>query len=531
MRFSSLFPSASSQRVIPALLGAMRLPITAGRHSLIIARQSSYFSIPRSSTLLAGFIAVLSCSSARAEAPATITVDPAETRGVWEGWGTSLAWFGKVFGDRDDLADVLFTTKRVELTGEPLPGLGMNIVRYNAGACGWNEIDGRRMVVSKTILPFRQIEGFWLDGKNPNPDSDSWDWSVDANQRALLLKAKERGVDHFELFSNSPMWWMTKNDNPSGNADNHTDNLPPENYGAFATYLATIAARAKSHWGVTFTSIDPFNEPISANWFADCKQEGAQFNVPGQIAFLPVLRAELDRQGLKDLPIVASDETSYDQALKAWRGYPPEARALVARFNVHGYQGPAGDRAGLRREVAVEAGKPIWNSEHGDKHASGLEMARNLHRDMAVLRPLAWCYWQPLDGGNNGGWGFIAADMEKGRILRANPKYFVFAQYSRHIRPGMTILGSNESNTIVACDARARRLVLATLNDGPARTVCYDLSRFRGSSDRVQRFVTEMDGGARYAELPEAQISDGRLTISFPANSVQTLILSDITPH
>ena len=42
--------------------------------------------------LLVGVIAALPFSSARAEAPVVITVDPAETRGVWEGWGTSLAW-------------------------------------------------------------------------------------------------------------------------------------------------------------------------------------------------------------------------------------------------------------------------------------------------------------------------------------------------------------------------------------------------------------------------------------------------------
>ncbi len=60
----------------------------------------------------------------------TIVIDPAATQGKWEGWGTSLCWMGKMFGDRDDVADILFSTKTVTLGSEQIPGLGMNIV-YN----------------------------------------------------------------------------------------------------------------------------------------------------------------------------------------------------------------------------------------------------------------------------------------------------------------------------------------------------------------------------------------------------------------
>jgi galactan endo-1,6-beta-galactosidase len=88
----------------------------------------------------------------------------------------------------------------------------MNIVRYNAGACSWNEVDGRKMIVSTVIKPFRQMEGFWLDGKNRDPHSSSWNWNEDTNQRSMLLKACESEANYCELFSNSPMWWMTISD-------------------------------------------------------------------------------------------------------------------------------------------------------------------------------------------------------------------------------------------------------------------------------------------------------------------------------
>ena len=57
--------------------------------------------------------------------------------GTWEGWGTSLAWLGEAYGNRDDVADLFFTlnfTTVKEASNESLPGLGLTIVRFNAGA-------------------------------------------------------------------------------------------------------------------------------------------------------------------------------------------------------------------------------------------------------------------------------------------------------------------------------------------------------------------------------------------------------------
>ena len=163
-----------------------------------------------------------------------------------------------------------------------MPGLGLTIARYNAGACGWRKIGGREMQKSRIILRYRQMEAFWLDDRSSDPDSDSWDWSVDARQRKMLALAKERGVAHFELFSNSPPWWMTRNDNPSGGPKPTDDNLSPEHQRNFAIYLATVARRAQDEWGVSFTTVSPFNEPVSEWWHADCKQEGCHVSPPQQ---------------------------------------------------------------------------------------------------------------------------------------------------------------------------------------------------------------------------------------------------------
>ena len=444
-------------------------------------------------------------------------VDPEARRGVWEGWGTSLCWMGKVFGDRNDLADLLFTTKTVEIAGERLPGLGMNVVRYNAGACSWNAIGGRRMVVSKTILPYRQMEGFWHDGKNEDPDSKSWDWSVDRAQRTMLLKAKARGADRFELFSNAPMWWMCANDNPSGAANPSVDNLDEGHRGRFAVYLATIARRARERWGVSFTTIEPFNEPFSRWWNENGKQEGCHFSPGSQAALLPLLRSELDRRGLRDLRIAASDETSITQAIQTWSAFGAATRASIAQVNVHGYEGDASPRAQLRESIDD---KPLWLSEHGEDDATGLSLAHAIALDLHGLRPRAWCYWQPFDGG---GWGFLDADLRKARILRTNPKLFVMAQYSRHIRPGMTIVETGDPDVVAAYDPNRRRLAIVVTNEGAPSRKRFDLSRFRRADGSSVRWTTEPKASARYVRSTGSRLIGKDLTIDLPADSIQTI--------
>src|SRR5436190_1450264 len=221
-------------------------------------------------------------SQARAADDATTTIDPTSDWGTWEGWGTSLAWWAKVFGNRDDLADIFFTLGWPSFNGRNLPGLGLNIARYNAGACSWNKVGGEAMVESPAIMHTRQVEGFWTDWFDADPTSASWDWAVDTNQRTMLWRSQERGADRFELFSNSPMWWMCKNHNPSG-ADDGSENLQPWNIRQHAVYLATIARRARDNWGITFESVEPLNEPRGVWWNGKFgTQEGCHIDVSTQ---------------------------------------------------------------------------------------------------------------------------------------------------------------------------------------------------------------------------------------------------------
>lgn len=133
---------------------------------------------------------------ALAAADETWTINATSNWGTWEGWGVSLAWWAKAFGNREDLADVFFGLDSTTLDSQSLPGLGFNIARYNAGACSNNTYGGSSMVASPDIKASRQMDGFWWDWASDDPSSSSWHWGVDPNQRSMLTKAVANGANH-----------------------------------------------------------------------------------------------------------------------------------------------------------------------------------------------------------------------------------------------------------------------------------------------------------------------------------------------
>ncbi|RKN40422.1 glycoside hydrolase [Streptomyces hoynatensis] len=471
----------------------------------------------------------VAAGTARTAAAATATVDPGANFGEWEGWGTSLAWWANVFGTRQDFADAFFTLRDVSYGGRTLPGLGLNLARYNLGGCSWNSVNGESMAVSPHIPRYKQIEGYWWDWTSEDPASAAWHWEADATQRAALLNAVARGA-RAELFSNSPMWWMCLNHNPSGAADGG-NNLQSWNYRQFATYLATVARRARDSWGVSFASVEPFNEPSSAWWVADGGQEGCHVDASVQATVLGHLRAELDRLGLADTPIAASDETSYDLARTTWASFGAGTRALVDRVNVHGYQGAGGRRDLLYQEV-TGAGKGLWNSETGQNDATGMSLATNLILDFRWLHPTAYCYWQVMDP--SPGWAMIHYDPGTLQAGEVQTKYYAFAQFTRHIRPGMRLLATDLGNTVAAYDAAARRLVLVAASPDTAQSFTFDLSRFGqvtgGSGGAVPRWNTQTSGnGDRYARHDDLRLNGRLLTASLAAGEIQTFQVEGVS--
>tara|TARA_R110002003_G_scaffold197_9_gene15403 strand:- start:16346 stop:17788 length:1443 start_codon:yes stop_codon:yes gene_type:complete len=468
--------------------------------------------------------AVLSLSQ-NVLADTTTTIGARSNRGTWDGWGTSLAWWAKQFGNRDDLADEFFTLKQTQVNGQTLPGLGFNIVRYNVGASSWKSIGSDSMVQSINIKKSRQIEGYWIDWDSEDPNSASWDWSVDANQRAALQKAIYRGATRTELFSNSPMWWMTNNHNPSG-ADNGGENIQSWNLEKHAIYMATVAKAFKDKSGISFESVDAFNEPTADWWKSTGTQEGCHINVATQATIIGHLQAQLSQRGLSTI-ISASDESLYDQAVSTLQSIGSTALNNIGRINVHGYQYGSG-RRDLVYSLTSAARKPLWNSEYGDGVASGADMVRNLLQDFRWLQPTAWVYWQALD---QGGWGLIDADNDANRLGQATQKYFVVAQFARHVRPGMRILDGGSDNVVAAFDASQSGLVIVAANFDAAQYINFELAEFAtrpATGSKVARWKTQIGSGDRYVQYDDTTLSGTRFWSYFEKDTVQTFEITGV---
>jgi galactan endo-1,6-beta-galactosidase len=470
-----------------------------------------------------------------------VTFDLTQDLGTWEGWGSSLAWWGRAVGgtqNADYYADLIYSTKETD----GLPGIGLNIVRYNVGGGGINQPQENK---GPKLQWQMDIPGYWT---NPNTrDPQNWSWSVDENQRAMIRKARDRGANVFEMFSDSPMWWMNANRSTAG-SDTGGDCLRPENYDLFAFYLAAVARYAADHWSIRFYSVEPFNEP-SANWWKyPGRQEGCHFDVATQQIVVRHLRRALDDAGLKGVAVAAADENNMDAGLYTWNAYSSATRAQVGRVNVHGYwngtepyHGP--NRVELRRAAA---GKQIWLSEYGDGDASGYTMADSIIRDVKELQPSAWIYWQPVEPDvPEFGWGLINANYvdthdqpstQSTAFVRVNRKFFVLGQFTRYIRPGYHLIEVADPNSIAAYDLSSHRLVVIKVTGAAAEPINFDLSNLSSAADTIQVIATTTTPGGSIPDwkqhsqiLKVTKRSEGRLiaTHLYP-KSVYTFVLQGV---
>ena len=445
-------------------------------------------------------------------------ISAASTR-AWQGWGCALYWWANVFGHDRTLCDICFGHTTTNLHNMVLPELGFNIVRYNLGG------SGPGMVASPPMPAFKAINGFWLSPTSTNPQSTAFDWNADAAQVAALKTAMSLGADHFEIASNSPMWWMCTNGSSTG-SNTGEDNLLPKYYAAFAYSLALAARQARTVWHVPVGAVEPFNEPSAWWWKFPGRQEGCHFDPSTQAKIIPLLRAELDRLGMNDIKIAASDENSPPVALTTWNSFSPRVRKLIGRVNTHGYDGLSPYRGPAMAELRKAVGNlRLWMSEDGDGDASGMTMAQTIAININQLGANAWCYWQPYD---SGGWGLIASNPGDNWVGSPNTKYFMMAQFSRHIVEHMLILRTSDSNTVAAYSPAQQKLVIVAVNPNSARVETLRIKGLTASNKTAMRWVTTASGSEKYQRDTLNDVRLPSFTLALPAHSVTTIELKGV---
>lgn len=472
-------------------------------------------------------------------AATTVVISPDDpyviNNGVFEGWGTSLCWWANRVGYSDSLAqqsaDLFYGDE----------GLRLNIARFNIG--GGDNPSHTHITRTDSNMP-----GY----TKYNNGNVEYDWSADANQRNVLMRAiKAAGDDMIvEMFSNSPPYYMTNSGCSTGNFDPGKNNLKDDCYDDFAAYLAEVCAHYQKEWGVQIQSVTPVNEPYTNYWGANSvKQEGCHFDIGNsESTIILELQKAMAARGLGDVIISASDETAIDTQIQAYNALSADAKNAVGRIDTHTY---GGSKRTELKELALSAGKNLWMSEVDGGSVSGtnagemgaaLWLAERICVDCNGLNPSAWILWQVIDNhiskegynGNkdkgmvnvNGGyWGTAVADHDNDTVILTK-KYYAFGQYTRYIRPGMTMLNAS-GKTVAAYDPENGQLVLVVYNNTSGTSdVNFDLSQFAEVGAAAQTVRTS--NTENWANAGAVALKGDVLQVSLPANSVTTYIIDGV---
>lgn len=456
--------------------------------------------------------------------------------GVFEGWGTSLCWWANRIGYSDSLSQ-----KAADLFyGDD--GLRLNIARFNIG--GGDDPSHNHITRTDSNMP-----GY----TKYNNGSVTYDWSADANQRNVLRKSIEAAGDDMivEMFSNSPPYYMTNSGCSSGATDANKNNLKDDYYDDFAEYFAEVCYHYENEWGIDIQSVDAMNEPYTNYWKANSnKQEGCHFDQGNsQSKIILELQKSMDKRGLNDIIICGTDETSIDTQISSYNKLSSDAKTVIDRIDTHTY---SGSKRSELKDLAVKEGKNLWMSEvdggstagtNAGQMGSALWLADRITLDMNELNSSAWIMWQVIDNhiskngynGNkdsgmpntNGGfWGIAVADHDKNDIILTK-KYYGFGQYTRYIRPGMTLLKSSRT-TLAAYDKENQQLVIVAYNtSGSKKDMYFDLSGFDTTGATAQ--IIRTSATENWADAGTVKINGGSLNTSLPANSISTFIIDGVS--
>ncbi len=521
-----------------------------------MGRKKSAFAV-----LLAGLVALSPAGTVNAEivqatentqtaenAVDVIVIDPMNMNrsngGVFEGWGTSLCWYGNRIGGSEKAAE-----ESAELLYNAETGLGLTILRYNVG--GGDDKSHTHIERSDSNMP-----GYWTDYDAVAGTFD-YDFTQDANQRNVLLKSMEQCPELLvEMFSNSAPYFMTRSGCTSGTTDEIKSNLTMNNMAKFAEYMATVVEYYVNQ-GVNVVSVEPMNEP-SNGWNVShygAKQEGCSIEAGAeQSVMLSVMDAAMERHGLSELLLAGCDETNDTTTNISLKKLSEDALAQLDQINTHTYSRNAAS-SGKLYKTALALGKKLWMTEtdngvvlgeNAGEMGAALNFASQITADLNHLKPSAWIMWQAIGSycdtenefdpdaldqktlDTEGFWGVCYADMNTETIVTTK-KYYGFGQYTRYIRPGDTLIATEDGKTTAAYNAADGQIKIVTYNTGTAsREVSFDLTTFDcpGTTATVIRTSGSLADGENWAESEALQVKDGMLRATIPGNSITTFVIN-----
>lgn len=505
---------------------------------------------------------------AEEELPAiTLTIDPSKSYQTIRDFGASDCWTAELVGDcfltsvKKKATRWLFS-KETDRSGNPL-GIGLSCWRVNLGAGSASQ--GSDSNISDET---RRVECFLKE-------DGTYDWTRCDGQQWFMREAKDYGVEHFLLFSNSAPIYFTKNGKANANNQNTSCNLKNDCYDDFAEFLATTAKHFVDE-GYNITYIAPVNEP-RFDWKDG--QEGS----PWENGNISKLARELDksiRSRSLSTKILLPEASSLDLL---YGGSGRAANQLYSFFNTRSstYIGSIESLAkavtghsywtfrtneelkSIREKVRDEARKygvevmqTEWSMldappstsagfpasyEEASKMDIALYMGKLIYSDLTFGNMTGWSYWTTFAqerysqknrfylirvnaSGDTGEESY--GSLRNGGTLTADKNLWVLGNYSRFIRPGykrIELVDDGDLNALLGSawlSAEGDEIVAVLVNmKKAARKASFSLSA--GSVESVKTYVTDKSRNLHYESGMTS--TEG---MEIPARSVVTVVMT-----
>jgi O-glycosyl hydrolase len=508
------------------------------------------------------WLVALGWSRAGAVETLQVQVNPRVEFQTMDGFGASDAWACQFVGEnwplakRERIADWLFS-QELDSGGNPR-GIGLSLWRFNITAGTAEQGKG-----SDIPDPWRRGECFLqADGH--------YDWSKQAGQQWFLQAARQRGVEKFLAFLNSPPVYFTRNGKGYAPPGITNINLGPGKMEKYSEFMTEVLAHFEQQ-GLHFDYLSPFNEP---QWsWDDHTQEGTPALNLEEYDLIRYLSRSLSQRGLKTQLAIGEAGSIGHAAIRmeddgrdrqAEFFFQPDSPFYVGNLpnvapliSAHDYQSvwPLNKQVEYRQTLGhalhtANSKLGYWmseycvmeqNSETGGGGGRDLGMntalfvARLIQNDLMLANAKSWQWWTALsaydykdglifldDGawGESGRTGADAPGLIKDGVFRESKLLWALGNFSRFVRPGMARVQcavkptQSDANGVMATAFKGGkgRLVVVLVNLSKTETRCT-----LGGHQTVNVYTTEADTNLKHSTQNAAQIE-------LPARSVVTVV-------
>ncbi|MBN1351401.1 T9SS type A sorting domain-containing protein [candidate division KSB1 bacterium] len=478
-----------------------------------------------------------------------ITIDASVEYQTIDNFGASDCWSFQKIGawytpQKERIADLLFSVDK---------GIGLSAWRFNIGA-GIN-----RTTINHN---WRTVETFEIG-------QGQYDWSRQEEERWFLQAAKERGVDQFIAFVNSPPARMTLNGYTNCTNGLGSTNLKSSHISQYAAYLMDILKHFRDEWDIEFDFISPINEP-QWEWNDGCNQEGNRASNEDIRAIVNALHDELQRQGVEiQISIVESGD------LKSWyqesssmefeygKNYGNYLTELIADDNIntkignhfcgHSYWSDLLNSQLIQNRQALlmkmlpylTSGWKYWMTEYcvlvDPEGNSGrgrdlsiktaLDVARVIHYDLTILRASAWQWWTAVSPEDYKD-GLIYTDYmnnPNSHTIIESKLLWALGNYSRFIRPGsvrVKLSGANNKYGLLGSaylNENRSQLIVVLINMSTAE-IPITLTINGVNSETSFVFTPSITSDSPGDDLKEDAQFSSDMPYNVPARSIVTLV-------